>query len=232
MNSSDVQTEIRQVTDFDQVFIRGITCSAQLFITQGERERLTIEAPSEYLRRLRSEVKDGKLTLRMEGSWLEELGYALATDSDKPHVLYRLDVRALTCLHIQCAYSIYAARIETPHLRLRLDGAGDFRLDQLSAQTLDLHQSGACSVQISGDVHDQTVVLNGAGSYNSPGLCSQRARVRILGTGAARLHVVQQLDVTLRGAGLLEYSGSPAVFKRISGPGQILQTVEAEGQRG
>lgn len=230
MNTSDVQTEIRQVTDFDQVFIRGISCCAKVFITQGERERLTIEATSEYLRRLRSEVKDGKLTVRLEGSWLEELEYALATGNDRPHIVYRLEVRALTCLDVQCAYSIYAARIETPHLSLRLDGAGDFRLDQLSAQTLDIHHSGAGSVQISGGVHEQTVVLNGVGRYIAAGLHSQRARVRMSGTGKACLQVAQELDVTLRGVGLLEYSGNPVVVKRISGPGQIQRVAEAEGR--
>jgi len=218
--------ETRRVKGFDQVAIRGNTCSAQIFITQSEHEGLTIEAPIEHLQQLRSEVKDRKLTVRLGGSWLQELEYALTTCLNKPHIIYHLDVRELTYLEVQCAYKVHAPRLETSHLRVKLNGTGDFRLDRLSANTLEVRHSGCGIIQISGQVEEQTIVLNGIGSYVSPGLDSQRARVHIKGTGTARVHVNQALDATLRGLGNLEYSGIADVHKRISGPGQILHVAE------
>lgn len=222
MNKTYTQTETRQISDFDRVSIKGNTCSAQLLITQGPQEGLAIEAPPEYLDRLRSQVKDGKLTVRLQGSWLQELEDALATCPNKPHILYRLTVRQLTYLEVQCAFSVHSSGIETPRLQVKLNGTGDFKLDWLSAETLEVHHSGSGTMRISGQVEEQTVVLNGVGSYIAPRLDSQRARVRISGTGLARIQVSQALDARLRGVGILEYSGHPTVNKRISGPGQVL----------
>lgn len=222
MDTTKIQTETRQVSGFERVSIRGLTCSAQLTLTQGEREGLTVSAPPEYLQRLRSEVKDRKLTIRLAGNWLQELEYALTNWLNKPPILYRLDVRELTYLEVQCAYLVHAPRIETPHLIVKLNGDGDFRLDWLSAERLEVHHSGSGMLRISGQVEEQSVVLNGVGSYMAPKLDSQLARVRMRGVSSARMHVNQSLDATLHGVGVLEYSGTADVHKRISGPGQIL----------
>ena len=216
-------TETRPVNDFDRVSIRGNTCSAQLLITQGEQEGLRIEAPPEYLDRLRSEVKERKLTIRLDGSWRQQLEDALTTCMDSPPIIYHLDVRELTSLEVQCAYSVHSPRIETPHLHVKLNGTGDFGLDWLSAQTVEIHHTGTGTMRISGQVEKQTVVMNGAGSYLAAELDSERARVRMRGSGMARLQVSQSLDAILRGVGLLEYSGNPTVSKRITGPGQVLR---------
>jgi hypothetical protein len=171
-------------------------------------------------------VKAGKLTVRRVGSWLQDLEDALATWMNKPHILYRLDVRELTYLEVQCAYIVHAPKIETPHLHVKLNGDGDFRLDWLSAEKLEVHHSGSGILRISGQVEEQSVVLNGVGSYIAPRLESQRARVRMRGASTARMHVNQFLDATLHGVGILEYSGRADVHKRISGPGQILHTAK------
>ncbi len=227
MKDRHTETETWQVSSFDQVAIRGNTCSAQVLITQGEQEELTIEAPLEYLHRMRGEVKEGKLTVRLQGSWLQELEDALATCINRPPILYHLKVRKLTQLEVQCAYLVHASRIETPHLHIRLNGTGDFKLDWLTAETLEIYHGGAGTMRISGQVENQKVMLNGAGSYIAPGLDSQHASVRITGMSLARVHVNDALEVTLRGMGSLEYSGRADVRKRVSGLGRVVHIEKA-----
>jgi hypothetical protein len=228
MDTPYMETETRQVSDFDQVSIRGNTCNAQLFICQGEQEGLILEAPPEYLRRLRSEVKHGKLSVRLQGSWLQELEEALAPCLNKPHIIFSLQLRRLTSLEVQCAYSVHAPRIETPHLKVKLNGAGDFKLDWLEAERLEVHHSGSGTIRICGQVEEQTVALNGVGGYIATGLDSQRAQVRISGAGSARIQVSQILEAHLRGMGTLEYSGGALVHKQVSGMGQVRCIVNAE----
>jgi hypothetical protein len=230
MNTTHIQAETRQVSSFDRVSIRGNTCSAQLFISQGEQEDLTIEAPPEYLNRLHSQVKDGKLTVRLRGSWLQELEDALTTCMNRPHIVYHLKVCELTSLEVQCAYRVHASRIETPYLRLRLNGTGDFKLDWLSAESMQVHHSGTGTLRISGQVEQQSVVLDGVGSYLALGLESRRARVRLSGAGLARVRVSEELDASLRGVGALEYSGQPRISQRISGAGRVVHIVNASEQ--
>jgi hypothetical protein len=104
---------------------------------------------------------------------------------------------------------------------------GGFRLDWLSAESLDLQHAGTGTVRISGQVSEQKIILSGVGSYLAPDLASQRARVHIRGTGIARIQVHQALEATLHGVGVLEYSGNPTVSKRISGVSQIRHIVGA-----
>jgi len=222
MNKTYIEMDTRQIKDFDQVSVRGNACSTRLFINQGEQESLIIKAPQEYLPRVRSEVRGKKLTIRLAGSWLQELEDAISTCLRKPHIIYCLTVRELTYLNVHCAESVQLSRIETPHLRIRLNGTGDFCLDQLLSRKLDVSHFGSGVMRISGQVEQQAVVLNGLGSYIAPGLDSQRAQIRISGTGAVRVHAEQELDAMLRGVSLLEYSGEPTVIKRISGPGRVL----------
>jgi hypothetical protein len=230
MNTTHIQTETRKVSGFERVSIRGNTCSAQLFLTQSEQEGLTIEAPPEYLNRLHSQVKDGKLTVRLRGSWLQELEDALATCMNRPHIVYHLKVRELTFLEVQCAYRVHASRIETQHLRLRLNGAGDFKLNWLLAESLEVHHSGTGTLRISGQVEQQSVVIDGLGSYLALGLESRRARVRLNGAGLARVRVSEELDANLRGVGVLEYNGQPRVSQRISGPGRVVHIANVSEQ--
>lgn len=228
MDRAYTETETRQVCDFDQVSIRGNTCNAQILICQGEQEGLAIEAPPEYLRRLRSEVKHGKLSVRLQGSWLQELEEVLATCLNKPHIVFRLQVRRLTSLEVQCAYSVHAPRIETAHLQIKLNGAGDFKLDWLETERLEVHHSGSGTMRICGQVEEQYIVLNGVGDYMAGGLDSQYAQVRIHGAATARMQVNQALDASLRGIGILEYSGGAVVRKHISGMGKVMFITKVE----
>jgi hypothetical protein len=228
---SEILTETRDVSGFNQVSIRGNTCSAEVVITQGDREGLTIKAPAEYLRRIQSRVAKGKLTLRLVGTWLEELQDALSTCMNRPKIVYILYVSDLTGLEVQCASIVRVERIETPHLFIKFDGTGDFRLGWLAAESLDVHHSGLGMMRIAGQVEEQSVLLNGVGSYNAAELASQRARVRLTGAGMVRLHVTHSLDATLRGTGSLRYSGNAQVHKHVSGPGQILHVSETQQAR-
>jgi len=222
MIANDIQIENRTVSGFDRVAIRGLTCTAQLFITQGKKEELTIQAPEVYQHRIRSDVEAGKLTIRLEGGWLQELQDALAANLSKPLIIYRLRLRDLTSLDVQCANRIYSPRIETPQLLIKFNGAGEFRLDDLSAKTLEVQHSGSGSIYLSGHVDEQAIQLNGVGCYIAPGLNSQRASVRSSGAGTIRLHVNQEMNANLRGVGILEYSGEAAIRKKISGMSQIV----------
>jgi Putative auto-transporter adhesin, head GIN domain len=87
---------------------------------------------------------------------------------------------------------------------------------------LEIHHSGSGILRISGQVEEQSITLNGVGSYNAPGLDSQRAQVRISGAGSARIHVSQALEASLRGEAILEYRGGALVRQQVSGMGQVV----------
>jgi len=218
MSTDNLVTESREVSNFDRVFLRDY---GELVITQGEQESLTIEAHPDILPKIKTEAKDGKLIIKISGSWLDKLGDALSTGLTRLRIKYNLTVKKLTSLEIAGAVSIKASNIETDRLALKLSGAGQVNIEALSAEVLEVDMPGACAIKVSGKVEEQSIAMSGAGSYKAPKLESKRASVDLRGAGQATVWAVGELDVAIRGIGSVEYYGRPTIKKSISGIGTV-----------
>lgn len=121
MSTSDVLTETREVSGFDQVALTGF---GELVITQGEEESLTIEAPQDILSKIETEVKDGKLIIGISRSWLDWLGDVLDAGFSGKRIRYNVTLKQLTGLEVLGAARVKVANIKTDRLALALRGAG------------------------------------------------------------------------------------------------------------
>ena len=218
MSTSDVRTETREVSDFDRVVLAGF---GDLVITQGEEESLTIEASPEILGRIKTEVKDGELTIRFSRNWLDWIGEVLAAGFAGMRVRYDLTVKELAALAITGAGRVQVANIAADHLALELRGAGQLSIESLGAERLKIDLSGAGQIKVGGRVTEQTVNITGAGSYDAPNLESQRAKATLKGLGGATVWVVEDLEATILSVGSVSYYGAPKVSKRITGIGSL-----------
>jgi hypothetical protein len=218
MSTNDVRTETREVSDFDRVALAGF---GDMVIRKGEEESLTIEASPEILGRIKTEVKDGKLTIRFSQNWLDWIGEVLSAGFAGMRVRYDLTVKELTALAITGAGRVQVANIETDHLALELRGAGQLSIESLDAERLEIDLSGAGQIKVEGRVTEQTVNITGAGGYDAPNLESQRAKATLTGLGGATVWVVEDLEVTIRSVGSVSYYGAPKVSKRITGIGSL-----------
>ncbi len=218
MSTNDVRTETREVSDFDRVTLTGF---GELFITQGDEESLTIEAPQEILDRIRTDVIDGKLILRFSRNWLDWIGDLLTVGFAGKRVKYALTVKQLTSLAIMGACRVQVAEIETDRLALVLSGAGEVIIESLDAEQLNVDLPGAGKIGVAGRVTEQKVTINGAGSYDAPKLESQKVKATLQGLGSATVWAVEELDAKIRGVGSVSYYGAPKVSKEITGPGSV-----------
>jgi hypothetical protein len=218
MSTNDARTETREVSGFDRVALAGF---GDLVITQGEEESLTIEASPEILDRIKTEVKDGQLTIRFSRNWLDWIGEALATGFAGMRVRYDLKVKELTALAITGAGRVQVANLEADHVALELRGAGQLSVESLDAKRLEIELSGAGQIKVEGRVTEQTINMTGAGSYDAPNLESQRAKATLTGLGGATVWVVEDLEATIRSVGNVSYYGAPKVSKRITGLGSL-----------
>ena len=218
MSTDNLVTESREVSNFDRVFLRDY---GELVITQGEEESLTIKTDRDILPKIKTEVREGRLVIKIGGHWLDKLGHALSTSLTRQWIKYNLTVKKLTGLEIAGAVRVNASDIETDRLALKLSGAGQINIKALSAEVLEVDSPGAGAINISGKVEEQRVVISGAGSYKAPKLESRRASVDLRGAGQATVWAVEDLDVAIRGLGSVEYYGTPAVKKSISGLGSV-----------
>ena len=190
MSTGNLATESREVSNFDRVFLRDY---GELVITQGEEESLTIETDRDILPQIKTEVREGKLIIKIGGSWMDKLGHAFSTSLTRHAIKYNLAVRKLTGLEIAGVVSVKASDIETDRLALK----------------------------VSGKVGEQRIAISGAGSYKASKLESARVSVNLTGAGQATVRAIENLDVAIRGIGSVEYYGSPTVKKSVSGIGSI-----------
>jgi hypothetical protein len=224
MSTGGVRTETREVSDFDRVALAGF---GDLHIRQGEEESLTIEASPELLERIKTEVKDGQLTIRFVQNWLDWIGDVLATGFAGMRVRYDLTVKELAALAITGAGRAQVADLKADQVALELRGAGQLSVASLEAAGLTIDLSGAGQIKVGGRVTEQTVKITGAGSYDAPDLESQRAKATLTGLGGATVWAVEDLEATIRSVGSVSYYGAPKVSKTITGIG----TLKSLGER-
>ena len=208
--SGNVVTEDRDVSGFDSVALLGF---GRVIITQGDEESLTVETDDNLMQYIETEVRGGTL----------ELGFTeddiLLDPSDS--IIFRLSLIDLAALDSSGAGKFEIEKLETDRLEVTLSGAGDIGIDSLSATDLVVTVSGAGQVELAGQVKTQEITLNGLGNYDAPDLESQTATVRVPGAGSVAIWVLNTLDVTINGAGSVEYYGSPHVTQDISGVGKL-----------
>lgn len=228
--------EERDVHDFNEVDMRQI---GNLIITQGDEEKLVIEAEDNILPHILTTVEGGRLTIHHEHHFFDWLRPTLP-------IIFRLSVKTLNRVKLSGVGGIQCERLKSDHFRVEvsgsgtanfgeltasrveigISGSGDGRFQHVTADEIETRISGSGDLRAAGRVTSQEVRISGAGTYLGDELNSEVAHLDISGSGAAQLRVARELQVSISGSGSVRYYGSPAVHQRISGSGRIRQ-VEA-----
>ncbi len=204
-------TETREVSNFDRVELQSI---GELSIIQGEPESLTIEAESNIVRRIKTDVWGSTLTIEFTGGGL---GDVIPTEP----IRYELTMKDISGVQLSGAGRIYSASVATRNLDLDVSGVGDIIIDSLEADDLEVNLTGAGTIDLAGQIRDQDVKLSSVGNYSAGGLESYRARITLSGAGTATLWVTEELDVKISGVGSVDFYGNPVVTQDISGLGRL-----------
>ena len=183
VGSRRVITENREVSGFDKVDFSTV---GELTITQGARESLTIEAESNVMRRIRTEVRGGVLYIDMRSN-LPWIGGVVPT---KP-IRYDLTMRELTGLDLSGVGNIDASGIDTDRLNVNLSGGGQIVMRSLTAERLTVDHTGVGRCELSGKVRSQEILLTGAGEYDAADLESETVEVEVTGVGKATVWEVR-----------------------------------------
>jgi hypothetical protein len=205
--------ERRDVSGFSRVLLGGV---GELVITQGDAERLEIEADEQVMPRISTRVEGDTLVIGLEpGSWWQRL-----TDAMKK-IRYELTMREIAGVVLSGAGTIKASGVSGERLELVVSGAGKLRVEDLSVRDLSAVISGVGGCEVLGRVENQDLKVTGAGSFRAPELRSCCARALLSGTGGITVNVDETLDATISGAGSIRYHGEPTVFQRVTGVGSV-----------
>ncbi len=202
--------EKRDVSGFDEL---SISSAFVVEISVGSTESLEIEADDRYIGDVITEVRGGKLVIKMR----DTRGRKRMNSSPRAY----LTVKSLNSIHASGAVKVETRdALEADRMEIELSGASVLDL-QLNVQELYLQASGACVINVEGNATEQTVKTTGATTYRAYDLESEIADIRVTGAGSARVSVSEKLDVRASGASSIRYRGRPSVNSSTSGASSV-----------
>lgn len=184
-----IVSENRTLADFHSI---NTTIVADIFLTQGPKEDIIIEAQQNILDVTRTEVVNGELRLSFDRcvNILQRV---------KVHITIP-DIKKLTLTGV--GDIIAQNDYDLSDLNVTLTGVGDVSLRGI-ATMIDITITGV------GDVEAFELVTN---------ICD----VRITGVGDAEVFVNDELNITITGDGTVFYKGNPTITSTITGNGRIV----------
>ncbi len=212
VGSRRVVSEERSVSGFDVIVFEGL---GELTITQGDQEALTVEAESNVISRVTTEVKGNTLYIGLRPSVL-----GISIVPTKP-IRHDLQVRDIRRLEVTGLGSVSAGAIRSDRLRVDMNGGGKIVIRALKADMLELTLSGLGGCEVAGEVRRQAILITGGGDYDGTDLASDIAEVALSGLGKATVWASEELDIELTGTGSVEYYGNPRVTQSITGLGRV-----------
>jgi len=155
--------------------------AAEAEVTVGKGPSLTITADDASVKELSAQVHDGVLVIETHhrSSWLER--------------------RATVKLQIE------TAALDS----LVLNGAGDFKLRDVTGDKLTLVMAGAGNLSAAGKIGTLKASIDGAGSLQLKELAATDADVSVNGAGSLSVCASGNLNATVNGVGSIDYSCNP-----------------------
>ncbi|MEF9996383.1 MAG: DUF2807 domain-containing protein [Burkholderiaceae bacterium] len=121
------------------------------------------------------------------------------------------------------AFQRIGLRVETPSLAsVHVMGATQVRVEGITGSQFQLSADGAAAVQLTGQVDQLELGLNGAGEIDALALAATAASAEIKGAGRILVAPREALAVKIAGAGEVEYTGEPQLVQAVTGSGRVL----------
>jgi len=202
--SDDVTTEI-SVSEFHSIHLEA---EGDLYIKQGEKEKLTVTTDEDVIPSLHAVVKDGLLTITLDQN-------AHATRLD----IY-VTVKDLKGLSLNTSFSDIQTEgtLKVDEIAITNNGNGEIRLN-LEANKINTELSSTGEIILSGKTKEHNILLLGTGEVEAFDLCADSTTVDSKGTGTCSVNVVKKLKVELWGTGEVIYKGNPEVDLKDYGMG-------------
>ena len=199
--------------EFDLVKLRGIVIrnSADVVISQGDKQKIVVEAQRNIIDNLKKDVSNG--------IWY--IGNKKPVWRTKS-IQIRIRMADLSMVKVSGSGDISTGNTfrDLDDLEVRIGGSGDIVLSVEADDVLG-YIGGSGSITIDGEANEVEFTITGSGSINAYDLEARRGYAKISGSGSIHVDVEDELDARISGSGGIYYKGSPRVDKHISGSGSI-----------
>lgn len=204
--------ETRNVGDFDEI---GLAIPANLYLTQGTKNEVIIEADEDLLEKIETEVHGSSLNIKFE-KWYNYRGIG--------DINVYITVKDIKELVVSGSGDIMAkSAIKSDKLSFIVSGSGSVLIDDLTVNDVSAMITGSGDVKIQGKVkaNELDATVTGSGDFDSKDIEFKEADLSITGSGSIQAFVSGELDATITGSGRIYYKGNPVIDADITGSGKI-----------
>ena len=205
-----VRLESRDVPPFTGIANQG---SGLVRFSQGPSRQVTVEADTNILPYIETEVRDGVLILRTRPG----------TSVNPTRLVFRITAPDLGSVGIQGSGDF---RMETPldtdRLAVEIEGSGSVEGD-IDVDAVEAIIEGSGGISLRGIAPAARFEIEGSGSIEAADLSSVDARVVIQGSGSVTLRATGTLDVDISGSGSVRHRGGAKVTVRDTGSGSVIE---------
>lgn len=188
----------RNVKNFNKIEVSG---GFKVILTQGNTEKLVIEADDNILPKIITEVRSGTLIIKLENN---------TNISNGKDLIAELTFINLDNIDLSGAVNITGTN-PMKFSNLEIDGSGATKISlNLSATKLDLDFSGASEITLKGNAPEFEADLSGASEIEAAEFMTRRCNIECSGASNARVNVTESLEVEGSGASKISYTGNPA----------------------
>lgn len=207
--------ETRDVGGFDFI---SMNISGKVYVTQGNKNEVIVEANDRDLDKIRTEVRGGRLSIstRDNGSWFRW------GDGIDGRVNVYITLKELRGVSVSGSGDVISQNtIKTDDFEASISGSGDIEIE-LDSRTVISKITGSGNIELKGSARRARLGISGSGKYFAEELKVDDYEVSISGSGRASINTNGELDVRISGSGSVYYSGNPTgVNTNVSGSGRV-----------
>lgn len=221
MTSTVLQAQsIIQETDippFKGIDLQG---QAEVYLTYGNTQKVTVEGPAALVANLST-------TVNSKGIWnIHTRG--IKTGKQRLHIY--ITTPLLPYITLSGSGNISSDNqlnmmglLPLQPVEIELSGEGNLDL-KLKCRKVVVHLSGTGNISLGGETGILNTTLSGTGHINASRLATKSAKVMLSGTGKLELNARDWLNAQLTGSGDILYQGNPPFnVTQVTGTGQITQ---------
>jgi hypothetical protein len=204
----------RHLSGFHAIDVAG---SFDVYITQGSSESVKVEAPTELMGHILTEVNNGVLKIYNKNDgfhWGDMFGH-------KKIAIY-VSIKDVDEVNLSgSGDAFFKEGLAANALKLHISGSGDIT-GKIDVKTLESSISGSGDMRLNGRAGSSSVDVVGSGDYTARSLVTQSTTVNVTGSGDAEVNASDRVDASVHGSGDVRYTGGAThVNSNKTGSGDI-----------
>lgn len=206
----NVVNDSREVGNFDNMSVSG---SFDVDLVKGKEGKIDISIEKNLLPYLITEVDNGELKIK----WKKGTNI-----SSKRGVRLTVYFNTINGVAMSGSGDINSKDLmKADNFNVRVSGSGDINLN-LDVNNLEATVSGSGDLDFKGSATSIEARVSGSGDIEAYGLQTDKAELKISGSGGMTLSVKNELYARVSGSGDISYRGNPAKEDiKVSGSGNV-----------